>query len=157
VTPYRYSPYPALVAPCSALGRQPTSCCKMSATVSHEIAVLVVAPTSKTPKSRATTSRVLRLVGPLSRVYLLHAFQYLSSLSTCQRSPLRHLTPSLCCRTGSLWSRPGEPHVQPCQSHLAARFRARPPHNPTASVRALSFCVVPSFAFPYLDPYYYTS
>ncbi len=130
MTPYRYSPYPALVAPCSALGRQPTNCCKMSATVSHEIAVLVVAPTSKTPKSRATTSLVLRLVGPLSRVYLLHAFQYLSSLSTCQCSPLRYLTPSLCCRTGSLWSR--EPHVQP--RHLAARFRARPPHNPTACV-----------------------
>ena len=70
VTLYRYSPYPALVAPwLPALpwGRQPTSCCKMSATVSHEIAVLVVAPTSKTLKSRATTSLVLRLVGPLSR------------------------------------------------------------------------------------------
>ena len=88
------------------------------------------------------------LVGPLSRVYLLHAFQYLSSLSTCQCSPLRHLTPSLCCRTGSLWSRPGEPHVQPCQSHLAARFRARPPHNPTASVRALSFSSYLPSRFP---------
>ena len=78
----------------------------------------------------------------------MHAFQYLSSLSTCQCSPLRHLTPSLCCRTGSLWSRPGEPHVQPCQSHLAARFRARPPHNPTASVRALSFSSYLPSRFP---------
>ena len=61
----------------------------MSATVSHEIAVLVVAPTSKTPKSRATTSRVLRLVGPLSRVYLLHTPS--STYQACQPVNVPHL------------------------------------------------------------------